>query len=549
MRAPRRSRLRFTGFAVPSGVLVLGLIMVLAALAAPQDPRTADAQRPFKIEGHEIATCLQCHGGIGFVAKDPSGRVRSFYVDGHAMAKSVHKDLTCQDCHMGVDQVPHNKKEMTTPSCGMCHSEEADQFAQSAHQPTSAVDLDRPNCLYCHGGNSHAVSSPKEYTTQQKLNVCVRCHNSTALMKKHGVDPDAVASYNDSFHGKAVRYGSQKAATCVDCHTAHHVLPKDNQASAISTTNSQATCAKCHQGAVAKFARSGVTHLAIKVKESSVLRGEVTLFTILTWGTLGLLCLGIVLDVRAGVRHQFKRFKANLREEIMRGDDPGEAKEEKVYLWFTPFQRMQHWLFAISFIVLALTGLPLRFYDDPRMSAFYDAIGGLAFARNVHRIAAVVMIAAGIMHFIYLLWTWKKINFSVRRIAMLPNKQDWHDIIETWQFYLGKRDTVPTYGRFSFRAKFGYFAVFWGLPIMVISGLCLWFPVAAARVLPDLGVSMAYLAHADEAILAIGAIFIWHIYTTVFSPLYLPLGRKMFFGTVTEEEAKFEHGRHKMDDH
>jgi hypothetical protein len=70
--------------------------------------------------------------------------------------------------------------------------------------------------------------------------------------------------------------------------------------------------------------------------------------------------------------------------------------------------------------------------------------------------------------------------------------------------------------------------------------------VPAAKILPEQGVSMAYLAHADEAILAIGAIFIWHLYTTIFSPLYLPLGRKMFFGTVTKEEAEFEHGRHDL---
>jgi formate dehydrogenase gamma subunit len=390
------------------------------------------------------------------------------------------------------------------------------------------------------------VVSPKTYKRDQKLAICVRCHEDAPLMKKHNVDPDAVTSYNESFHGKAVRYGSQKAATCVDCHTAHHVLPKTDPNSSINVAHSRETCAKCHFGAVAKFAHSGVTHLAIKVKENPILQGEVTLFTFLTWGVLGLLCLGIVLDVRAGVRHQFRRLKATIREEIMRGGKPAEAKEEQVYLWFTPFQRFQHWTFATSFIALALTGLPLRFHDNPRMAAFYEAIGGLAFARNVHRIAAVVMVTAGFLHFCYLLWSWKKINFSIRRIAMLPNKQDWHDMIETWKFYLGKREDVPTYGRYSFRAKFGYFAVFWGLPIMVLSGMCLWFPVAASKVLPEMGVSMAYLAHADEGILAIGAIFIWHIYTTVFSPLYMPLGRKMFFGTVTKEEAAFEHGRHDL---
>ncbi|MFI5385336.1 MAG: cytochrome b/b6 domain-containing protein [Fimbriimonadales bacterium] len=538
-RLPRRP----IRFAVLTGVLIAGLAMMMVAVAWPQGPAQGGS---YKIESHQIATCLQCHGGVGFVAMDPSGHVRSYYVDGQALTNSVHKSLTCQECHAGIDQVPHDKSKIVTPTCGMCHSDEADLYATSAHQPKNAVDLDHPSCLYCHGGNAHAVSSPKGYTAEQKLGICVRCHSNTALMEKWHVDTDAVQSYKESFHGKAVRYGSQKAATCVDCHTAHHVLPKANPASSVNPAHSMDTCSKCHTGAVAKFASSGVTHLLIKEKESPVLRGEIGLFTMLTWGVLGLLSLSIILDVRAGVKHQFRRFKENLKEDIMRGDNPEEAREEKVYLWFTPYQRVQHWLFAISFIVLALTGLPLRFYEDPHMAGLYNLLGGLQVARMIHRTAAVVMICATIMHFGYLIWSWKKINFSIRKIVMLPNKQDWRDHIETWRFYLGKRRTVPTFGRFSFRAKFGYFAVFWGLPIMVISGLCLWFPVAAAKALPPLGVSVAYLMHSDEAILAIGAIFIWHLYTTIFSPLYLPLGRKMIFGTVTQEEAEFEHGRHKL---
>lgn len=525
---------------------MVGLALLLGSPALSQEGAVG-GDGSFQVEGHEVAVCLQCHGGLGFVVREPSGRVQSLYVDGQSLAHSVHKDLTCQDCHSGIDRVPHDLSKVEPPSCADCHPAEAELYALSAHQPESAVDLDRPSCLYCHGGNSHTISSPKAYTRNQELAICTRCHSNSALMKKHEVDVDAVKSYSDSFHGKAVRFGSEKAAICTDCHSAHGVLPKADLASSVNPAKSPETCGRCHVGAAAKFAHSGVTHLALKVKESPVLRAEMSFFTFLTWGILGLLCVSIVLDVRVGVKHQFRRFKANLKEEMLRGEGEALAKDEKIYLWFTPFQRFQHWIFASSFILLALTGLPLRFYDDPRMESFYNSIGGLTVARNLHRIGAIAMIVASLIHFLYLLWSWKKIGFSIRKISMMPNKQDWHDMVETFRFYFGKRETVPTYGRFSFRAKFGYFAVFWGVPVMMISGLCLWFPVKAAMVLPNEGISMAYLAHADEAILAIGAIFIWHLYTTIFSPLYLPLGRKMFFGTVTHEEAKFEHGRHDME--
>src|SRR3990172_4671454 len=101
MGAQRRSTPRILRFATSTLVLVIGLVLILflPATSQNQDPRTADKQHPFKIEGHEIATCLQCHGGEGFVAMDKKGLVHSYFVDGKAMANSVHKGLTCQDCH------------------------------------------------------------------------------------------------------------------------------------------------------------------------------------------------------------------------------------------------------------------------------------------------------------------------------------------------------------------------------------------------------------------------------------------------------------------
>ena len=47
--------------------------------------------------------------------------------------------------------------------------------------------------------------------------------------------------------------GSGRAAACADCHGAHDILPKANQASSVSPKNLPATCRKCHQGANASF--------------------------------------------------------------------------------------------------------------------------------------------------------------------------------------------------------------------------------------------------------------------------------------------------------
>ncbi|MEP0767252.1 MAG: hypothetical protein HRF45_12020, partial [Fimbriimonadia bacterium] len=64
------------------------------------------------------ADCLQCHGGSGFVVRDPeTERTRSLFVDGAAFARSVHKDAACLDCHPGAEKLPHVLAEMTLPNC------------------------------------------------------------------------------------------------------------------------------------------------------------------------------------------------------------------------------------------------------------------------------------------------------------------------------------------------------------------------------------------------------------------------------------------------
>lgn len=40
-----------------------------------------------------------------------------------------------------------------------------------------------------------------------------------ALTKRHGL-PDVVSSYLETYHGKAVMFGSTLAPDCLDCHSA-----------------------------------------------------------------------------------------------------------------------------------------------------------------------------------------------------------------------------------------------------------------------------------------------------------------------------------------
>jgi formate dehydrogenase gamma subunit len=197
----------------------------------------------------------------------------------------------------------------------------------------------------------------------------------------------------------------------------------------------------------------------------------------------------------------------------------GSASSGTLVIRFSLLQRVQHWALAGSFTLLALTGIPLRFPDVPWLAFVYRAIGGLQVARAVHRAAALVMMLAGVLHLVYLAALLVRARFHVRRAwPMLPAWKDVRDAWGTALYYVGLRSTLPDYDRFNFRQKFDYFAVFWGLPVMMLSGLVLWFPVFFGNLLPDRAIGLAYIAHSDEAILAVLAIVVWHLYNVHLAP-------------------------------
>ena len=85
-------------------------------------------------------------------------------------------------------------------------------------------------CVDCH---TDLKSSPHE-TVPAKVN-CATCH------------ADEQATYDRSFHAKAVLGGNSRAATCIDCHgSAHELLPASDPKSRVHHANIPATCGACH---------------------------------------------------------------------------------------------------------------------------------------------------------------------------------------------------------------------------------------------------------------------------------------------------------------
>jgi hypothetical protein len=83
-------------------------------------------------------------------------------------------------------------------------------------------------------------------------------------------------------------------------------------------------------------------------------------------------------------------------------------------------------------------------------------------------------------------------------------------------------------------------AVFWGIPIIGISGLMVWFPEFFTRFAPGWTLNAAYIVHSDEALLATGFIFVFHFFHTHLRPESFPLDPAIFTGRIPLERFKEE---------
>jgi formate dehydrogenase subunit gamma len=205
---------------------------------------------------------------------------------------------------------------------------------------------------------------------------------------------------------------------------------------------------------------------------------------------------------------------------------------------FSLNERIQHILMFVSFALLALTGLPQKYSTVDWARTLTDLLGGIGTLRLIHRVSALVMggvFIYHVVHGIYGLWTRRS------RFDMLPRPKDAFDLLHNIAYLLGIQPTRPRFERFSYTEKFDYWAVFWGIAIMASSGLILWFPTLITQIFPGVVVPVAKVAHSDEALLAISAVVLWHLYNTHLNPRIFPFNMSIFTGRVSRHEMMIEH--------
>lgn len=221
-------------------------------------------------------------------------------------------------------------------------------------------------------------------------------------------------------------------------------------------------------------------------------------------------------------------------------EQPTTSRVQTILLRFDRHQRIQHFVLMASFILLAFSGLSLKWHDLGISQWWVAVLGGMENNRGLHHFSAWAMVLVCAYHAIYIL-TSIAILKRPFPYQMIPQVKDFVDFKHDLQYYFGLRKSRGRYDRFNYREKFDYWAIFWGMPVMGGSGFILMFPVFASKLLPNWAIPIALVAHSDEAVLAVGWIFIVHMFFAHLAPSVFPFNKTIFTGKTTFESYQHEH--------
>jgi cytochrome b subunit of formate dehydrogenase len=341
------------------------------------------------------------------------------------------------------------------------------------------------------------------------------------MAARYGLPPEVIESYEDSYHGWAVKRGGKAVAVCVDCHNSHAIGSLLDPTSSIHPDNVVATCKRCHPNANPKFAAS-YSHVLARGQRMAhdwVRLVYIWLLAIVLGGMIVHNLIIFVFDLR--------RHRAATRRQ------PAVRRLTRSEIW-------QHLILFLTFALLAISGFALRFPEAWWVQGLTQIGFSEELRRLVHRVAAVGLIAASLYHLAYLVLTRRG-----RRLAkaIWLRRSDIQDAFANLTYHLGLSRKKPRFAEFDYTQKAEYWALMWGTGLMGATGWVLWFPELATGWLPAWAVRVCEVIHFYEAILAVSAIFIWHFFFVIFKPGTYPMSWIWLDGRMPAPQWQEHHAR------
>jgi hypothetical protein len=208
-----------------------------------------------------------------------------------------------------------------------------------------------PVCTDCHGEHrilGHTEPTFPLFVANVPGETCGRCHASTRLSEEYGLPLEKVTTFEDSYHGLALRAGQLSVANCATYHGVHDIRPSSDPRSHVHKTNLVETCRKCHPGAGSAF-ELGTVHVLPLVDGAWLAYWIRLIYLWLIVLTVGFMAAHNLLDLIK---------KACWREPIPRPAFDDRPERMPCVL------RWQHGLVMVSFPVLVYTGFALTYPES-----------------------------------------------------------------------------------------------------------------------------------------------------------------------------------------
>ena len=492
--------------------------------------------------------CVKCHYDLWEEAQEAEGdgintrlgevvdQIESYMGSIHARPSIEDQSRTnasCYNCHDAhyitpIDSINSPENKLKIPYvCGNCHTDALDTYMTSVHgKEIGSGNTDAAVCSDCH--SSHNIDVANDVSGRLAITAeCGNCHENER------------ESYMETYHGKITRLGYGETAKCYDCHGSHAIKRVNEPDSMVHNGNRLETCQTCHENATegyVSFQPHGTTDDLDEYPEMWLAsKGMIGLLL----GTFAFFWLHSALWF---YREYQDRKHGKNRPHIMLEDLP---KGKTHFRRFTRWWRLAHLVGALSIMLLALTGLTVLFSGSAWAPYMMNVLGGPVSAGILHRIGAIGFMGVFFIHLIYFAYHIGK-NFRTFEWfgpnSLIPNWDDLTDAIAMfrWFFGLGPR---PILDHFSYWEKFDYWAPFWGMTIIGVSGMMMWYPAVTASILPGWVFNVAAIVHGEEAILAVVFLFTVHFFNNHFRPDKFPLDTTMFTGRVPLEHYRHEHRR------
>ncbi|HSV43364.1 MAG TPA: cytochrome b/b6 domain-containing protein, partial [Candidatus Bathyarchaeia archaeon] len=450
------------------------------------------------------------------------------------------KSASCSDCHGSHDlkfvRDPSSSvsRQNLTDTCASCHPEVSEAYRESIHGvAVQKGNEDAPTCADCHGKHGiAAVRDPLAATFGKNITeeVCAACHDSVRITGAYGIASDRFKTFYDSRHGLLLREGRLEAINCASCHGVHNIKPSSDPDSLIHPSNIPATCGGCHTRANENFARGDIHMPPPHDPDSGVLYWIRAVYIFLIISVVGGMVIHNLFDFIRKIRYRLA---------VRRGKIESTRYGSTRYIRMTLVERIQHAVMSSSFILLALTGFMIRYPDAWWVAPFRHLSDNFFELRiYLHKIAAAVIIAVCLWHVIWMFTTARGKQFRADIVPVLKDAVDaWKNLLHLMGFSKFK----PLFGRFRYIEKIEYWAVVWGMVIMSVSGIIMWFHDFFMGTFTKLGLDIARTVHFYEACLAGLAIAVWHFYYVMLNPDVYPMNTAWITGKISESELAKNH--------